>query len=70
MFPELQHHASVNNYHPPPHVAKELIAHAVRNMPDRAKILQHCYDRKTTYQQGLKQHKHNDGGTLQWAFQN
>ena len=56
-------------YKPPTHVAKSLIAHAVRNIPGKEKILAKCYPNQSgSYHQGLKPHKYNDGGKLQWAF--
>jgi len=63
-------HGSYSEYNPPDEVKKEIVKHAVRHMPFKHKILKHCYPSQGSYHQGLKPHKHNDGGTLQWAFQN
>ena len=58
------------HYKPPTHVAKALIAHAVRNIPGKEQILAKCYPQTGTYNQGLKQHQYNDDGKWQFAYGN
>ena len=70
MYTESYEHGEHQKYRPPPHVAKALIAHSIRHIPGKDKILEKCYPKKMSYHQGLKQHKHNDGGKLQWAYMN
>ena len=72
MFTEYQHQTAVNHYRPPEHVAKEIIAHAFRKFPEKAKVMKHCYhDKKVNYNtEGLKHPKHMGGNLLQWAFLN
>ena len=73
MFTELHHDSgAASHYRPPPHIAKQIIAHAIRGFhkADQEKILGHCYPRKQNLQQGLPPHVHDQGGQLQWAFLN
>ena len=70
MFTENYSHGQHQKYRPPEHIAKQLIAHAVRNITGKEKILEKCYPKNTSYHQGLPQHKHDSGGRLQWAFLN
>ena len=62
-----EHASSVGWWHPPDHVAKQLIAHAVRKIPGNKVLLEKLYPQKTPLSQ-LKPHEYNSGGKLQWAF--
>ena len=70
MYSASVHADTVNQYHPPPRVAKELVKHAIRNIPGKQVLLDKLYPRKTNRLYGLKPHEYNSGGKLQFAFQN
>ena len=55
-------------WHPPDHVAKQLIAHAMRKIPNNKRLLEKLNPPSAPLAQ-LKPHVFNSGGTLQWAFQ-
>ena len=60
------HASSTKWWNPPPHVAKKVIAQAVRNIPNAKALMKKCYPpHEKLYQ--LPQHKYSDGGHLQWA---
>jgi len=48
-------------------VAKKLIQHAIRNIPNNHVLMQKCYPQKLNTNQ-LKPHVYNSGGKLQWGF--
>jgi hypothetical protein len=61
------HPENQNAWHPPEHVAKKLIQHAIRNIPNNHVLMQKCYPQKLNTNQ-LKPHVYNSGGKLQWGF--
>ena len=63
------HAHSTGWYRPPPHVSKQLIAQAVRNIPNNHLLMNKCYPKHDALKQ-LPTHKYNDTGKLQWAFMN
>ena len=62
------HVGEVNKYHPPTHVSKHLIAHAIRNIPNSNVLLQKMYPKKDNLLGPLKPHQYNNTGQLQFAF--
>ena len=64
-----EHPESQDWYAPPTHVAKKLIAHAVRNIPNKHILLDKLFPRKVPLKQ-MQTHKYDSGGRLQWAFMN
>ena len=67
--PEVNHASATRHYNPPSHVAKQIIAHAVRNISGSDKILRHCYPKPVSYHQ-LPPNKHIGNGRLEWSFLN
>ena len=67
--PIAAHPISVKEWNPPPHIAKQLIAHAVRKIPNNKILLDKLYPPKQKLKQ-IPDHKYHDGGSLQWAFMN
>ena len=59
-----------DKYDPPKHVAKELIRHAMRHIPNKQAVLSKLEKQGYNRLRGLKPHKYHSGGTLQFAFQN
>ena len=67
--------ATLNNgdvatYHPPIKVARHLISHAIRNIPQSEKLFRKLAPPGYTQLQGLKPHEYNDTGKLQFGYQN
>jgi hypothetical protein len=67
--PIAAHPSSVNTWNPPPHIAKELIKHAVRKIPNNKVLLEKLFHGKRPLKQ-MPSHKYDDGGTLSWLFMN
>jgi hypothetical protein len=65
--PHPSHASSTSWWHPPQHVAKSLIMHAIRNIPNNHVLMEKCYPQKKPLTQ-LKPHVYNSGGKLQWNF--
>ena len=61
-------YAEVNRYHPPTHVAKHLIEHAIRNIPNKQILLDKIYAKQQNQLGVLKAHEYNDSGKLQSVY--
>jgi len=61
------HPSSTGWWHPPEHVAKKLVMHAVRNIPHSQKLIDKCYPKNLATNQ-LPPHVYSSDGKLQWAF--
>ena len=59
---------AVNQYHPPTHVAKHLIAHAIRNLPNRKVLAEKMYSKGINRLGPLKPHVYNDTGMMQFDY--
>ena len=64
-----EHPHSKGWFHLPEHHAKELIAHAIRKIPNAQRLLLHLHEPKSILGQGLPKHKYT-GGHLEWAYMN
>ncbi len=63
-----EHVGHTDLYHPPTHVAKHLIAHAIRNIPNKQKLLAKLYPKQQNILGPLKPHEYNSSGKLQMAY--
>ena len=65
------HNSEVDNYHPPPHVSNHLALHSIRNIPNSKSIqekIRQPPDQNVLM--GLRPHKYNSTGFLQFGFIN
>ena len=62
------HAAEVGKYHPPGHVAKHLIQHAIRNIPNKQILLDKLFPRQQNVLGPLTAHEYNDSGLLQSVY--
>jgi len=68
MHSTFSHHSeNQNSWHPPEHVAKKLIQHAIRKIPHNHLLMEKCYPKQLKTNQ-LKPHVYNSGGRLQFGF--
>ena len=58
----------VDGWHPPTHVAREVIKHAIRNIPGKQVLLAKLDPPKYNHLGGLKPHVYNNSGKLQFGF--
>ena len=64
------HPSEVNQYHPPIHVAKQIIQHAIRNIPGNEVLFEKIEPKSQDVLMGLKPHEYNSTGQLQFGFIN
>ncbi len=57
-----------DRYHPPTNVAKHLIEHAIRNIPNKQILLDKIRPPIRDPLAGLKPHEHNYSGKLQSVY--
>jgi len=69
-MPQSEHVGEVSLYHPPTHVARHIIQHAIRNIPNKQVLLDKLNPPTFNRLFGLKPHEYNSSGQLQFAFQN
>ena len=69
-MPDSVHVGEVNQYHPPIHVARHIIQHAIRNIPNKQVLIQKLNPPKFNPLFGLKPHEYNSSGRLQFGFTN
>ena len=62
------HPSSQEWWNPPTHIAKRIIKHALRNIPNHEILMDKCYPKAQNPNHQLPQHKYSSGGKLQWAF--
>lgn len=62
------HAGEVDKYHPPTHVAKHIIAHAIRKLPNKKVLLEKLYPPSKNILGPLKPHEYNSSGQLQMAY--
>ena len=62
------HAGEVGQYHPPGHVAKHLIQHAIRNIPGKQVLLDKLFPKQQSVLGPLKPHVYNDSGQLQSVY--
>ena len=65
------HPQSQEGFHLPDEAGKELISHAIRNVPNAKRLLSSVVhqDRNVDVTQGQPQHEYK-GGALEWAYLN
>ena len=64
------HNSKLDDYKPPQAVAQHLIAHAIRNLPNKEVLMKKIYPQKFNHLYGLKPHEYNSSGKLQFGFLN
>jgi len=62
------HPSEVNKYHPPTHVAKHIILHAIRNIPNKQVLVDKIFPKEENILGPLKPHEYNSTGKYQMAF--
>ena len=58
----------VYKYNPPTHVAKHLILHSIRNIPNKQVLVDKLFPKKYNPLGPLKPHVYNSTGQLQMAY--
>mgnify|MGYP003719314043 CR=1 FL=1 len=67
-MPQTNHVGEVGHYHPPTAVARHIIQHAIRNIPNKQVLLQKLNPKPFNPLFGLKPHEYNSSGRLQFGF--
>ena len=66
-MPQSSHVGEVNFYHPPTHVARHIIAHAIRKIPGKQVLMDKLNPKKFNPLFGLKPHEYDSSGKLQFG---
>ena len=65
----MYHPKHVDDYNPPLKVARHLIKHAIRHIPNNKILLEKIHPKAFNPLHGLKPHKYNDSGKIQFVWQ-